>query len=307
MCALRPTGHGRPIPDRCGREAAGGGGCTRGCPARWNARPGGVRSAHVRTPQPDRAGGGLDGRRRVRPGAAHAQQTSAPPEFVALDEVDPTILHDIRYHEQHNFVGRRIHDYYDPICVLTRPAAEALAQAQQALRPQGYTLKVYDCYRPQTAVDDFVGWARRLHDDRMKAEFYPRVDKSRLFADGYIAERSGHSRGSTVDLTLVRLPAAAQPRWRPSMGLVDCAAPYAERFPDNTIDMGTGFDCFDTLSHTLDPRIQGQARENRLLLKRTLEAAGFRNYELEWWHYTLRDEPFPDTFFDFPVSRRALD
>ena len=241
------------------------------------------------------------------PGAAHAQHTSAPPEFVALDEVDPTILHDIRYHEQHNFVGRRIHDYYDPICVLTRPAAEALAQAQQALRPQGYTLKVYDCYRPQTAVDDFVGWARRLHDDRMKAEFYPRVDKSRLFADGYIAERSGHSRGSTVDLTLVRLPAAAQPRWRPSMGLVDCAAPYAERFPDNTVDMGTGFDCFDTLSHTLDPRIQGQARENRLLLKRTLEAAGFRNYELEWWHYTLRDEPFPDTFFDFPVSRRALD
>ena len=91
------------------------------------------------------------------------------------------------------------------------------------------------------------------------------------------------------------------------MGLVDCAAPYAERFPDNAIDMGTGFDCFDTLSHTLDPRIQGQARENRLLLKRTLEAAGFRNYELEWWHYTPGAEPFPDTFFDFPVSRRALD
>ena len=240
------------------------------------------------------------------PVAASAEQPTAPPEFVALDEVDPTILHDIRYHEQHNFVGRRIHDYYDPICVLTRPAAEALAEAQQALRPQGYTLKVYDCYRPQTAVDDFVGWARRLHDDRMKEEFYPRVDKSRLFADGYIAERSGHSRGSTVDLTLVRLPAAMQPRWQPSMGLVDCAAPYAERFPDNTVDMGTGFDCFDTLSHTLDPRIQGEARANRLLLKRTLEDAGFRNYELEWWHYTLRDEPFPETFFDFPVWRRAL-
>ena len=151
-----------------------------------------------------------------------------------------------------------------------------------------------------------MGWAQRLHDDRMKAEFYPRVDKSRLFEDGYIAERSGHSRGSTVDLTLVRLPARPQPRWQPSMGLVDCAAPYAQRFPDNTLDMGTGFDCFDTLSHTLDPRIQGQARENRLLLKRTLEDAGFRNYELEWWHYTLRDEPFPETFFDFPVSRRAL-
>ena len=240
------------------------------------------------------------------PVAANAEQPTAPPEFVALDEVDPTILHDIRYHEQHNFVGRRVHDYYDPICVLTRPAADALAEAQEALRPRGYTLKVYDCYRPQTAVDDFVRWARRLHDDRMKPEFYPRVDKSRLFADGYIAERSGHSRGSTVDLTLVKLPARAQPRWRPSMGLVDCAAPYAERFPDNTVDMGTGFDCFDTLSHTLDPRIQGEARENRLLLKWTLEDAGFRNYEFEWWHYTFRDEPFPETFFDFPVSRRAL-
>lgn len=240
------------------------------------------------------------------PVAASAERRDAPPEFVSLDEVDSTILHDIRYHEQHNFLGRRVHDYYDPICVLTRPAAEALAEAQAALRAQGYTLKVYDCYRPQTAVDDFVGWARRLHDDRMKEEFYPRVDKSRLFADGYIAERSGHSRGSTVDLTLVRLPARPQPRWRPSMGLVSCFAPYDERFPDNTVDMGTGFDCFDTLSHTLDPRIQGEARENRLLLKRTLEEAGLRNYELEWWHYTLRNEPFPETFFDFPVSRRAL-
>jgi zinc D-Ala-D-Ala dipeptidase len=235
-----------------------------------------------------------------------AAASAAQPDFVALDEVDPTILHDIRYTQQHNFLGRRVHDYYDPICILTRPAADALAEAQEALRPQGYTLKVYDCYRPQTAVDDFVGWAQRLHDDRMKAEFYPRVDKSRLFEDGYIAERSGHSRGSTVDLTLVRLPARPQPRWQPSMGLVDCAAPDAQRFPDNTVDMGTGFDCFDTLSHTLDPRVQGQARENRLLLKRTLEDAGFRNYELEWWHYTLRDEPFPETFFDFPVSRRAL-
>ena len=231
----------------------------------------------------------------------------APPEFVALDQVAPTILHDIRYITNHNFVGRRIHGYRDPLCILTRPAADALADAQAALRPQGYSLKVYDCYRPQRAVDDFVRWARRLHDDRMKEEFYPRVDKSRLFEDGYIASRSGHSRGSTVDLTLVKLPAREQPRWRRgTYGLVPCFAPYEERFPDNTVDMGTGFDCFDTLANTLDPRIQGEARENRLLLKSTLEAAGFKNYELEWWHYTLEDEPFPETFFDFPVSRRAL-
>ncbi len=238
--------------------------------------------------------------------AAKPQPKSAPPIFVALDEVDPTILHDIRYITQHNFIGRRIHGYREPLCILTRPAAEALAQAQDAVLALGYSLKVYDCYRPQTAVDDFVRWAERLHDDRMKAEFYPDVDKSQLFEDGYIAARSGHSRGSTVDLTLVDLPAAPQPLWRPSMGLMPCYAPYEERFPDNSVDMGTGYDCFDTLSHTLDPRIQGEARENRLLLKSTLEAAGFTNYANEWWHYTLADEPFPNRYFDFPVSRRAL-
>ncbi|MPZ63743.1 MAG: D-alanyl-D-alanine dipeptidase [Propionibacteriales bacterium] len=240
------------------------------------------------------------------PAAESAKPTPAPPAFVVLDEIDPTILHDIRYLTQHNFLGRRVNAYYDPLCILTRPAAEALAEAQAVLRPQGYTLKVYDCYRPQTAVDDFVRWAKRLLDDRMKPEFYPRVDKSRLFADGYIAERSGHSRGSTVDLTLVELPARPQPVWRPGMGLVSCFAPYDERFPDNTVDMGTGYDCFDTLSHTLDPRIEGEARENRLLLKATLEEAGFTNYASEWWHYTLDGEPFPDTYFDFPVARSAL-
>jgi zinc D-Ala-D-Ala dipeptidase len=238
--------------------------------------------------------------------AAKPQPKSAPPSFVALDEVDPTILHDIRYTTQHNFIGRRIHGYREPLCILTRPAAKALAKAQDAVLELGYSLKVYDCYRPQTAVDDFVRWAERLHDDRMKAEFYPDVDKSQLFEDGYIAARSGHSRGSTVDLTLVELPAAPQPRWRPSMGLVPCYAPHEERFPDNSVDMGTGFDCFDTLSSTLDPRIRGEARRNRLLLKSTLEAVGFVNYAQEWWHYTLANERFPNRYFDFPVSRRVL-
>jgi len=232
---------------------------------------------------------------------------TAPSEFVALDQVDDTILHDIRYTTRHNFVGRPIPSYRDAICVVTRPTAEALAQAQAVLRPQGYSLKIYDCYRPQTAVDDFVRWGQRLSDERMKAEFYPQVDKSDLFADGYIAEESGHSRGSTVDLTLVELPAAEQPEWDRSMGLQPCTAPHDERFPDNSINMGTGFDCFDTLSHTMDPRIQGEARDNRMLLKTTLENVGFTNYENEWWHYSLDDEPFPDTYFDFPVARSALD
>ncbi|VXC47028.1 M15 family metallopeptidase [Nocardioides sp. AX2bis] len=238
--------------------------------------------------------------------SAQPEPRTAPPVFVALDEVDPTILHDIRYTTKHNFVGRRIHAYRDPLCILTRPAAEALAQAQDAALARGYSLKVYDCYRPQTAVDDFVGWAERLRDDRMKAEFYPDVEKSALFEDGYIAARSGHSRGSTVDLTLVELPAVRQPRWRPSDGLVPCYAPYEERFPDSSVDMGTGYDCFDTLSNTLDPRVQGEARDNRLLLKSLLENAGFTNYANEWWHYTFAAEPFTDRYFDFPAARRAL-
>jgi zinc D-Ala-D-Ala dipeptidase len=241
------------------------------------------------------------------PAAAESKPPKAPPEFVSLRGIDRAILHDIRYFTKHNFVGRRIRGYRAPLCILTRPAAQGLARVQAAVVSQGYTLKVYDCYRPQRAVNHFVRWARRLRDEKMKREFYPRVEKSRLFADGYIAERSGHSRGSTMDLTLVKLPARDQPRWRPGkFPLVPCFAPYERRFPDNTVDMGTGFDCFDTLSHTLDPRIQGEPRANRLLLKSAMEAAGFVNYENEWWHYTLDDEPFPDTYFDFPVARRSV-
>jgi zinc D-Ala-D-Ala dipeptidase len=238
---------------------------------------------------------------------AKPKPRKAPPEFVSLHDVAPSILLDIRYFTRHNFIGRRIHGYRAPMCILTRRAAKGLARVQAAVLATGYTLKVYDCYRPQRAVDDFVRWAGRLRDERMKREFYPRVEKSRLFEDGYIAERSGHSRGSTMDLTLVALPAREQPRWRRgTFGLVPCFDPVGERFPDNTIDMGTGYDCFDTLAHTLDPRIQGVQRENRLRLKSAMEAAGFTNYENEWWHYTLDDEPFPDTYFDFPVAPRAL-
>ena len=235
-----------------------------------------------------------------------AAPLEAPRSFVALDRVDPTILHDIRYDTRYNFVGRRIDGYRQPLCVLTRRAAHALRRAQNALRPEGYGLKVYDCYRPQRAVDHFVRWSRN-GSERMKREFYPRVDKGRLFDDGYIARRSGHSRGGTVDLTLVRLPAKPQPAWtRREFGLVSCTAPRGRRFPDNSVAMGTSYDCFDTRSHTLDRRIRSRARRNRLLLKRTMDDAGFENYANEWWHYTLRDERYPDRYFDFPVTRAAL-
>lgn len=240
------------------------------------------------------------------PAASAVPEPIAPPDFVDLADIDPTILVDARYAGEHNFTGDRIDGYDAPICLLARPAAQALQRAQQEFLERGYTLKVYDCYRPQRAVDDFVAWASDPRDQRMKSEFYPRVDKARLFDDGYIADKSGHSRGSTVDLTLVALPAPATPVYLPGQPLVDCTAPVTERFPDNSIDMGTGYDCFDTLAHTLDPRIQGDQLKNRLLLKEGLERQGLVNYENEWWHYTLRPEAYPDSYFDFPVARESL-
>ncbi|MEU3795103.1 M15 family metallopeptidase [Streptomyces fructofermentans] len=230
----------------------------------------------------------------------------APADFVPLGSVDRTIIQEMRYSTPHNFVGTRIDGYREPLCVLTRPAAEALHRAQARLLRRGYSLKVYDCYRPQRAVDHFVRWAEDLDDRAMKGEFYPDVDKSRLFADGYIAAKSGHSRGSTVDLTLVRLPAKPTRPYLPGEPLVPCFAPADRRFPDNSVDMGTGYDCFDTLSHTLDPRIRGAQRAHRLLLKDTLEGLGFVNLAEEWWHFTFRPEAYPDTYFDFPVSRKSL-
>ncbi|MET7325738.1 M15 family metallopeptidase [Streptomyces sp. NPDC005549] len=241
------------------------------------------------------------------PATAQARpEPRAPEDFVALRSVDPTIIEEMRYVTAHNFVGERVDGYRQPLCILTRPAAEALHRAQTRLLRQGYSLKVYDCYRPQRAVDHFVRWAEDLDDRDMKAEFYPDVDKTRLFADGYIAEKSGHSRGSTMDLTLVRLPAGPTRPYHPGQPLVPCFAPQGERFPDNSVDMGTGYDCFDTRSHTLDPRIQGVQRANRLLLKNTLEDAGLVNLPEEWWHFTYKPESYPDTYFDFPVSATSL-
>ncbi|MGW2409866.1 M15 family metallopeptidase [Streptomyces sp. NPDC001739] len=243
---------------------------------------------------------------RPAPPSTPAHDPRAPGEFVALRDVDPTVLQEMRYATPHNFMGVPVTGYRAPICLLTRDAAWALHRAQRAFLRRGYSLKVYDCYRPQRAVNHFVAWAADLGDQRMKGEFYPRVDKSTLFRDGYIAEKSGHSRGSTVDLTLVRLPALPTRPYVPGEPLTPCYGPREARFPDNSLDMGTGFDCFDTLAHTLDPRITGVQRANRLLLKDGLERAGFVNYAAEWWHYTFTPETFPDTYFDFPVSRRSL-
>ncbi|MFJ8077645.1 M15 family metallopeptidase [Streptomyces sp. NPDC096176] len=240
------------------------------------------------------------------PAARAVPEPKAPREFVALRAVAPTIIQEMRYTTPHNFVGEPVDGYRQPVCIVTRPAAQALRRAQSALLRQGYSLKVYDCYRPQRAVDHFVRWAKDLEDETMKKEFYPQVDKSRLFADGYIAEKSGHSRGSTVDLTIVKLPALPTRPYVPGEPLAPCYAPQAERFPDNSVDMGTGYDCFDTLSHTDDPRITGEQRANRELLRGTLAAVGFVNLPEEWWHFTYKPEPFPDRYFDFPVAVRSV-
>jgi D-alanyl-D-alanine dipeptidase len=235
--------------------------------------------------------------------AAQAQQSprSFSDAFVSITDIDPTIVVEARYYGSHNFIGRRITGYEAPKCMMTREAATALAKVQADLRAFGLGIKTYDCYRPQRAVSDFVAWARDTLDTKMKAEFYPLVDKRNLFRDGYIAERSGHSRGSTIDLTIIPLPAPPQAEYRDGMPLVDCRRGVAERFRDNSIDMGTGYDCFDPQSHTVNPNISAQARVNRLLLKSLMEKHGFRNYANEWWHYTLNAEPFADTFFDEPV------
>ncbi len=225
-----------------------------------------------------------------------------PAEFVDIQQIIPNILIDLRYATSYNFVGKPIDGYRAPVCYVTRSTAEALREVQKELALMGLSLKIYDAYRPQRAVDHFVRWAKDLSDTLMKAAFYPDVDKSRLFAEGYIASRSGHSRGSTVDITIVPLPASPPSAYSPGDSLCDCRAQLSRRFPDNSLDMGTAWDCFDPLSHTANPEIDGQQRANRLLLKTLMEKHGFRNYEKEWWHFTLVNEPFPDTYFDFVVE-----
>jgi zinc D-Ala-D-Ala dipeptidase len=197
--------------------------------------------------------------------------------FVDAKEFVPDLVVEMRYAGNHNFVGGSIDGYERPVCLLTREAARALANIEGDLKARGLGLKVFDCYRPQRAVAHFVRWARDVTDIRAKTEFYPAVDKRYLFQLGYIASMSGHSRGSTVDLTLVRL--------------VDNAE----------LDMGTPFDFFSPKSWPSDQNVSSEARANRRVLAAAMSARGFRSYSKEWWHFTLRGEPYPNSYFDFPV------
>jgi D-alanyl-D-alanine dipeptidase len=235
--------------------------------------------------------------------AAHtAAADKMPDNFIDIQKVIPDVVMDIRYYSPHNFVGERVDGYLAPKCFLTKEAAQALAGVQKDLEPYSLSLKIYDCYRPQRAVNHFVRWAKEIDNTKTMKEFYPTIDKRNLFKDGYIAEKSGHSRGSTLDLTIVPFPAPEQAQYTPGQKLQECYLPAAKRFQDNSLDMGTGFDCFHELSHTANANIGRQQQINRLLLKSLMEKHGFKNYDMEWWHYTLKNEPYPDSYFDFVIE-----
>ncbi|GAA3785957.1 M15 family metallopeptidase [Corallibacter vietnamensis] len=195
-----------------------------------------------------------------------------------VDTVIPDIDVELRYYSTHNFVGDTINTYHDNTLILTEQTAKALKSVQDELQSKNLCLRVYDGYRPQPAVNHFITWARDLNDTINKKEFYPEVNKRHLFRDGYIASRSGHSRGSTVDLTII---------------------------DGNTfepIDMGSPYDFFGEESWVNYEHITEKQKANRQLLQSVMLKHGFRNYSKEWWHFTLRDEPFPNTYFDFPVE-----
>ena len=202
--------------------------------------------------------------------------------FVLLTDVIPDAILEIRYYSTYNFVGERIDGYEEPCALLTREAAQALKAVSDALLEKGYRLKIFDAYRPRMAVEHFVRWAQDPEDTRMQEYFYPELRKDRLFPEGYIATRSGHSRGSTVDLTLVDMATGRE------------------------VDMGGPFDFFGEKSHGDYENLTAEQKTNRQLLKDAMTAHGFRALATEWWHFTLEEEPYPDLYFTFPVSSDAV-
>ena len=225
-----------------------------------------------------------------------------PEDFVYLRDLDPTIAQDMRYAGSRNFTEAPVPGYQAPECVLLRQAAEALRRVQDGLRAKGLTLKVYDCYRPERAVATFVEWAKEPDDPKAKATYYPNLDKKALFPD-YIATRSGHSRGATVDLTLVPIDEDAK-RASDETESHSCTAPQSGFAPDGSLAMGTSFDCFDVKANTETSGLSDEERTNRAALVEAMQAQGFQNYPMEWWHFTFQPEPYPDTYFDFPITPR---
>lgn len=205
-----------------------------------------------------------------------------PSGFVLLAEQVPGIIQEIRYYSTYNFIGDRIDGYEEPCALLTKEAARALRSASNEMMVHGYRFKVFDAYRPARAVKHFVLWGIEDQDIRMKPYFYPELQKQELFSKGYIATESSHSRGSTVDLTLLDMQTGKE------------------------LDMGSPFDLFSEISHPDHRGVTDEQYENRMLLRRVMLRNGFAPIDCEWWHFTLEDEPYPDTYFDFPVSSEYL-
>ena len=202
--------------------------------------------------------------------------------FVLLSDYVPQIVQEIRYYSTYNFVGDRIDGYEEPCALLTREAARALKAVSNEMVVQGYRLKVFDAYRPACAVRHFILWGIEDQDVRMKPYFYPDLQKQELFAKGYIAKQSGHSRGSTVDLTLLDMKTGKE------------------------VDMGSPFDLFHEISHPDCRTVTDEQYENRMFLQQAMTRNGFLPIDCEWWHFTLENEPYPDTYFEFPVSSDYL-
>ncbi|WP_292178606.1 M15 family metallopeptidase [Mesorhizobium sp.] len=211
-----------------------------------------------------------------------------PAGFVRLADVDPSIRQDIRYAGSDNFLHRKVNGYDAPVCILTERAAKALSAVQKAVAAGSLTLVVFDCYRPARAVADMGEWTRE--GGPPDPQWYSRVRRGDLIAKGYVGELSSHSRGSTVDVAIARTDRRSSPS--PACGAVDA----------DTLDFGTGFDCFDPMSETAHRGLSTEAAANRRMLVDAMRAGGFRNYAREWWHFTLANEPFAKQRFDFPIT-----
>lgn len=231
-------------------------------------------------------------------------ETTRAKGFVYLAEVDPTILVSLHYISNENFLGTPVDGYKKPAVILTKQAAEALKRVQADVKKDGYSLVIYDAYRPQQAVDHFVRWSENANDQLKKDHYYPRVDKAKVFELGYVGKKSGHSRGSTVDLTLIEDGKTLHTVRALQRTLLDG---FKILFlDDGTVDMGSSFDLFDPASHIENNLIEETFKKRRAYLQAVMEKHGFKNYANEWWHFTLKNEPHPanqdSSYFNFAVE-----
>jgi len=223
-----------------------------------------------------------------------------PKGFVYLKDIDPTIIENLRYYSNENFMGRKIDGYKSGKVILTKQAAEAISNVQKVLLKDGYSLVIYDAYRPQRAVDSFVQWGADIDDQGEKEKYYPAINKADVFELGYVAVKSSHTRGSTVDLTIIKTNDSLKAIEIKKRQLKDESwIPFLD---DGTVDMGSSFDLFGEASHHDSNLIGSQFLIMRNYLRETMKKYGFNEYKEEWWHYTLKDEPFPDTYFDFEIN-----